>query len=237
MLRKCANLVLFALVSLGPAFSQSTAITPRFDLADVHLNREMNPTPEVTGGVLRGGRYELRQASMLDLIATAWRVDADTVLGGPTWLQMDRFDVIATAPTNTPQEKVRLMLQNLLADRFKLAVHKDMKPLPVFALVAGNGKPKLKESDGSGNAACQSKREQGTIPYLVVSCRNMTMDEFAQHSARDIGALYQQADRGPVRTEGRLGLRFQIYPVECHCARRCPARASRFSTLWKNNWV
>src|ERR1700744_2609818 len=174
MLRKCANLVLFALVSLGPAFSQPSAITTRFDLADVHPNREMSPTPEVTGGVLRAGRYELRQASMLDLIATAWRVDADTVLGGPTWLQIDRFDVIATAPANTPPEKVRLMLQNLLAERFQLAVHKEMKPLQAFALVAGNSKPKLKESDGSGNAACQSKREQGAVAYLVVSCRNMT---------------------------------------------------------------
>src|ERR1700743_2779290 len=100
MLRKSASSVLFALVSLGLAFSQPSAITTRFDLADVHANRETNPTPEVTSGVLRGGRYELRQASMLDLIATAWRVDADTVLGGPAWLQMDRFDVIATAPVN-----------------------------------------------------------------------------------------------------------------------------------------
>src|SRR5580700_9095040 len=102
MMRKCANIILIARVSLGTAFGQSAAITPRFDLADVHLTREMNPTPEVTGGVLRGGRYELRQASMLDLIVTAWRVDADTVLGGPAWLQMDRFDVIAMAPGSTP---------------------------------------------------------------------------------------------------------------------------------------
>jgi uncharacterized protein (TIGR03435 family) len=57
---------------------------------------------------------------MLDLIATAWRVAPDTVLGGPAWSQMDRFDVTATAPINTKQEKVRLMLQNLLADRLNL---------------------------------------------------------------------------------------------------------------------
>jgi uncharacterized protein (TIGR03435 family) len=81
------------------------------------------------------------------------------------------------------------MLQNLLADRFKLVLHKEMKPLPVFALVAGNGKLKLKESDGSADAACQSKREQGTMPYLVVSCRNMSMDEFAQ-TLRGISAPY-----------------------------------------------
>ncbi len=210
MLRNGANLILLALVSLGPAFSQSPAITPRFDLADVHPDREMNSTPEVTGGVLRGGRYELRQASMLDLIATAWRVDPDTVLGGPTWLQMDRFDVIATAPINTSREKVRLMLQNLLADRFKLTLHKEMMPLPVFALVAGNGKLKLKESDGSGDAACQSKREQGTIPYLVVSCRNMSMDEFAQ-ALRGISAPYINrpiVDRSGLKGEWDFDFRF-----------------------------
>jgi uncharacterized protein (TIGR03435 family) len=179
-MRKVATIGVIALVSLGPALSQSTVIAPRFDLADVHPNHELNPTPEVTGGVLRGGRYELRQASMLDLIATAWRVDADIVLGGPTWLQMDRFDVIATAPADTPPEKIRLMLQNLLAERFKLAVHKEMKPLPAFALVAGKSKPNLKESDGSGKAACESKREQGGTPYLLVSCRNMNLEEFAQ---------------------------------------------------------
>jgi uncharacterized protein (TIGR03435 family) len=210
MVRKCANIILVALASIGPAFSQSTAITPRFDLADVHLNREMNPTPEVTGGVLRGGRYELRQANMLDLIATAWRVDTDTVLGGPTWLQIDRFDVIAMAPANTPPEKVRLMLQNLLAERFKLAVHEDMKPLPAFALVAGNSKPKLKESDGSGNGACQSKREQGGVPYLVVSCRNMTMDEFTQN-LRGISAPYINrpiVDRSGLKGDWDFDFRF-----------------------------
>jgi uncharacterized protein (TIGR03435 family) len=196
----------------------------------------MNPTPEVTGGVLRGGRYELRQASMLDLIATAWRVDPGTVLGGPAWLQMDRFDVIATAPINTSHEKVRLMLQYLLADRFKLVLHKEMKPLPVFALVTGNGKLKLKESDGSGDAACQSKREQGTIPNLVVSCRNMSMDEFAQ-SLRGISAPYINrpiVDRSGVKGEWDFDFKLRRgVPL----SRKCPAIAWRFSTLWKNNWV
>jgi uncharacterized protein (TIGR03435 family) len=147
---------------------------------------------------------------MLDLIATAWRVDPDTVLGGPGWLQIDRFDVIATAPNNTPQETVRLMLQNLLADRFKLILHEEMKPLPVFALVAGNGKLKLREPNGSGDAACLSKREQGTIPYLAVSCRNMSMDEFAQ-TLRGISAPYINSpilDRSGLKGEWDFDFRF-----------------------------
>jgi uncharacterized protein (TIGR03435 family) len=56
---------------------------------------------------------------------------------------------MTTTPTDTRPEKVRLMLQNLPTERFKLAVHKEMKPPPAFALVARNSKPKLKESEGS----------------------------------------------------------------------------------------
>jgi uncharacterized protein (TIGR03435 family) len=145
----------------------------------------------MTGGVLRGGRYDLRRATMVDLIRIAYSVDPDTVLGGPNWLETDRFDVIAKAPPITSPEVVKQMLQALLADRFKLVLHKDMKPLPAFVLTLGKGKPKLKESDGSGNTGCQGqpqKPEPGTVPYAMVSCRNVTMDAFAQNLRLMAGA-------------------------------------------------
>ena len=107
------------------------------------------------GGVFRSGRYELRQATMLDLIKTAYGVDPETVVGGPSWLESDRFDVTAKAPPATSAETANLMLQALLTDRFKLVVHKDMKLGPRFVLTVGKGKPKLKETDGSGELGCQ----------------------------------------------------------------------------------
>ena len=58
---------------------------------------------------------------MVDMIATAYNVNAEAVVGGPNWLGRDRFDVVAKAPQTTPQENVRLMLQDLLAQRFKVA--------------------------------------------------------------------------------------------------------------------
>ena len=54
---------------------------------------------------------------MLDLIKTAYGVDPDTVVGGPSWLESDRFDVTAKAPPATSAETANLMLQELLADR------------------------------------------------------------------------------------------------------------------------
>src|SRR5262249_44126395 len=83
-----------------PINSQKATVSqPRFEAADVHRSPSAtNPYNYASGGVLRGERYELRKATMLDLIKTAWNVDADTVFGGPNWLELDRFDIYAKAP-------------------------------------------------------------------------------------------------------------------------------------------
>jgi uncharacterized protein (TIGR03435 family) len=52
-------------------------------------------------GFYRGGRYVIRSKNMADLISTAYAVDPDKVLGGPNWLEVDRFDVLATPPSAT----------------------------------------------------------------------------------------------------------------------------------------
>jgi uncharacterized protein (TIGR03435 family) len=179
MMRPFAHISFVALLSAA-AFGQSTPTKPAFQIADVHVSAHAR-NPIMQGGVLRAGRYELRQATMLDLIKTAYGVDPETVVGGPSWLESDRFDVIAKAPPATSAETANLMLQELLTDRFKLVVHKDMKLGPRFVLTVGKGKPKLKEADGSGEPGCQLPPLQvppspGTISF---SCRNMTMAAFA----------------------------------------------------------
>jgi len=176
----------------GVALGQSASSLPAFEIADVHASgRSTNPFP--SGGVLRGGRYELRKATMVDLIRNAYGVDADKVIGGPSWLETDRFDVIALAPPTTSPETVKQMLQALLADRFKLTVHTESKSLPTYALTIGQGgKPKLKESDGSGNPGCRPQMQPpqpGAVPYAVASCRNVTMEAFAR-TLSGIGGAY-----------------------------------------------
>jgi uncharacterized protein (TIGR03435 family) len=77
----------------------------------------------------------------------AWKLS-----GGPGWLDTDTWDIAATLPPNMPadrQELMRqayLMLQALLADRFKLAVHRETRDQPVYELVVAKGGPKLKPS-------------------------------------------------------------------------------------------
>ena len=140
----------------------------------------MNPQTYRSGGFLRGGRYDVRKATMMDLIRLAYEVEPHAVIGGPDWLEFDRFDIAAKAPASTSPPQTRLMLQSLLADRFKLVLHKDVRPVPAFALKRGKDKPKIKEAEGSGDPQCMYQRQPDTSVYTVYSCRNMTMAGFAQ---------------------------------------------------------
>ena len=173
-------------VLLSGAISAQAPAKPSFDAADVQVRaRGSNPSPQMSGGVLRGGRYDLRNATMVDLISMAYGVDGSLVLGGPNWLETDRFDVIAKAPQTTSPGDVKVMLQGLLADRFKLALHKDTKPQQGYVLAAGSGRHKLKQAGGDTAAPgnCQpvpQAPDPGATPQNIAACRNMTMEMFVQ---------------------------------------------------------
>ena len=178
-----------AVLSLA-VFAQSAA-PPAFDIADVHASPHV-ANPFMRGGVLRGGRYDVRTATMVYLIRTAYGVDAERVQGGPSWLDIDRFDISAKAPKDATQESAKLMLRTLLAERFQLKVRMDNKPLPVYALSVGKGKPKLKESDPAAYSACRGEPQNpapSVIPYNVVRCTNRTMEQLAQ-DLRDFAGNY-----------------------------------------------
>ncbi|HTS28887.1 MAG TPA: TIGR03435 family protein [Bryobacteraceae bacterium] len=162
------------------AFAQPAQKPPAFDAAEIHASPHSSQ-PFMSGGILRGGRYVLRKATMVDLIRTAYAVEADNVVGGPAWLESDRFDITAKIPPDTSPETAPLMLQRLLAERFKLAVHNDTKPVDAFVLSMGKGKPKLKEAaEGAGAPGCTPQMMGGGTPGSIrVSCHNVTMAAFA----------------------------------------------------------
>jgi len=97
-------------------------------------------------------------------------------------LELDRFDVIAKVLPDTSPEAAKAILRGLLAERFQLSVHRDIKAVQAFALELDKGKSKFKPGDTSAAAGCQSSIERtqpGIAPYNVAICRNVTMDGFA----------------------------------------------------------
>ena len=99
-------------------------------------------------------RIAYRNMPMSMLVFEAYDIDRADVTG-PEWATSttvdytsyaDKFDVVATLPAGTSREQFRLMMQNLLAERFALRVHRERKEVPAYALVPAKNGPKLKES-------------------------------------------------------------------------------------------
>jgi uncharacterized protein (TIGR03435 family) len=181
----------FLVLLSGASPAQSPAAKPVFDIADVHVSPRLdwvkNPAHAMQGGFLTGDRYELRRATMLDLIRMAYNVDADKVSGGPSWLDYDRFEIVAKTKPGTRPEQLRLMLQALIEDRFRLAVKPDTRPAPVYVLSKGKGELKFSATaDRSNLSGCHDPRPvlDGGIRYSKIECRNITMDAFAERLRR-----------------------------------------------------
>jgi uncharacterized protein (TIGR03435 family) len=89
-----------------------------------------------------GDRVDIGNMSLAGLIQTAYRVKPYQV-SGPSWISGQRFDILANIPEGAAHDQVPEMLQELLAERFKLTIHRESKEHPVYALVVVKGGPKL----------------------------------------------------------------------------------------------
>jgi uncharacterized protein (TIGR03435 family) len=96
----------------------------------------------------------MSNVTLRDMIRQAYQVK-DFQISGPDWMNSTRYNVVATIPPKTAADQIPLMWQSLLADRFKLTLHRDKKELPVYALVVGKNGPKMKEAEDTGSPAPQ----------------------------------------------------------------------------------
>jgi len=199
------KLALLSLLAITFVFAQQ----PKFDLADVHVSTTAPRFAQNFGGVLREGRYVNRDATMLNLIVSAYGVSEDTIAGGPGWLSSDLFDVIAKVPDGTTPATANLMLQTLLAERFGLIIHKGTAPVPRFVLSVGKGGSKLKA--GSGSPGCQPQPQAGggrgpndaaSQPNQKVACHNLTAAAIATNLRQMAGGYLDHDVIDSTKLEG-----------------------------------
>jgi uncharacterized protein (TIGR03435 family) len=88
---------------------------------------------------------KFNNVSLAKLIELAYDVK-EYQISGPDWMSSARFDISAKVPAGTTKAQSKVMLQNLLADRFKLVLHHSTKESSIYALLVAKGGPKLKES-------------------------------------------------------------------------------------------
>jgi uncharacterized protein (TIGR03435 family) len=134
----------------GPVSTMLGGADPSFEVATVR------PSPVGVEGPrysLRGRTFVAAAASLRDLIKFAYGVHASQIVGAPAWVASDRHDVEGVpGGQGIPNDRqFRAMLQKLLADRFRLAFHREQRELPAFVVVLGSGTPKLTPTQSPGS--------------------------------------------------------------------------------------
>jgi uncharacterized protein (TIGR03435 family) len=184
---ECLVTVMIALGSslacvIATAQSQNPKAGPAFDSVEIRA-AVPNTMPQMRS-MFGNGRYELRNATALDLIRTAWAVGVDNISGGPDWLDLNRYDVIASAPATATPETLRTMLQGMLKDRFQLSVRNGDKDQAAYAVTVPK-KPELKPSDGTESSECKFEPVRAVprgvpLPPMTLVCSNVTIPAFVK---------------------------------------------------------
>jgi uncharacterized protein (TIGR03435 family) len=156
------------------AQTPATTERPSFEVASVKPNKTGDGRTMIMNQP--GGGMVGTNITLGILIRLAYQLQDFQIVGAPDWIANEHFDVIAkptvdrpaTSPAGPPGSTTRLMLQSLLADRFKLAAHPDTRQLPMYALVLArtDGKlgPQLRPSTTDCDAVMAAGRGRGGPP-------------------------------------------------------------------------
>jgi uncharacterized protein (TIGR03435 family) len=176
---------------------------------------DVKPSPPTTAErymrLQRGGRVDA-EGPLKDFIGYAFDIAAnlraDTLIGGPSWIETERYAVVAKAmntgnvvlptgerseatslETPPPVNMVRLMFRALLADRFGLLIHNEDRPTTVYALIASKVESsKLKKADPSERSNCKPDRD--AAPMIGFICQNTTIGDLAYMLEQRAGAYF-----------------------------------------------
>ncbi len=135
-----------SLISCCVAFGQQPPQKITFEVASIKPAAPMPMGKMAVGMNSDAGMLRYTNVSLKDCIRTAYRVK-DFQVQGPDWIESTRFDIVAKLPADSTKDQIPEMLQTLLADRFKLTLHRETKEHAIYALIVGKGGPKLKPAE------------------------------------------------------------------------------------------
>jgi uncharacterized protein (TIGR03435 family) len=142
----CSLMLAGSLVPRWIAFAQQP-VNPSFEVASIKPSPPPDGKPILVGMVSDPNRFKGSFVTLPDLIARAYGIDHSRISGGPPWVSSDHYEVIAMLPRDTPADRIPLLLQTLLSERFKLSVRRESRMTRIYALVPAKGGPKLKRSE------------------------------------------------------------------------------------------
>ncbi len=146
------------------AFAQDR---PAFEVASVRAVKPgANAEPSVEPSP---GGLTMRSKNLIGLLMWAYRIDEANQISGPDWILTQDFDITAKAAGPVSTDQLRLMLQTLLEERFKLALHREQKIVPLYSLLVDKGGPKIHEVRKEPQNGGRIEWTNGVFTYQMVN--------------------------------------------------------------------
>jgi uncharacterized protein (TIGR03435 family) len=132
---------------------RQTALRLAFEVASIKPSGPNSPPTSISSSP---GRFTTSATSLRRLVTWAYDVGDDRLVGAPDWLDSSRFDISATVPPKEQdeepvRERLKVMMQSLLADRFRLVSHRETRELPIYALLVDRSGPKIQLRDAGAD--------------------------------------------------------------------------------------
>jgi uncharacterized protein (TIGR03435 family) len=157
------------------AQTQTASAGPRFEVASIKQNK--SGTSGVRVQVLPGGRYTASNVTLHQLIRDAYRLQNFQLSGGPSWINIDKFDItaiaeggnipdpFAAAQSDGAPDPLSLMMRDLLAERFKVTVHTETREGPIYAILMARSDGRLGPQLHKATVDCAAEaRARGNAP-------------------------------------------------------------------------
>jgi uncharacterized protein (TIGR03435 family) len=128
------------------------------------------------------GKLDYYNMSLVEIMGQAYRVQQNQIESADSLLP-DRFDIHAIIPAGTAADQIPPMLQTLLRDRFKLALHRETRQLPVYALTTAKNGSKLKPAESASGITSDTNRTGWHVSAKT------TMPQFAEFLARKLDRI------------------------------------------------
>jgi uncharacterized protein (TIGR03435 family) len=190
----CAARTIAATPSQAPRAADAE---PAFEAASIRLSRSSDTARSLK---FEAGTVSATNVTVKHLMWQAFSVQDFQIMGGPGWLETERYDVVARAAGNPTPEQVRAMLRRMLAERFALDVEQTTRDRPVYLLVRaradGTLGPQLRPATGSCAGAAPTKGCGAAVGDGTLVSPGLTMSRLA-------GELTGFLDR---RVQDRTGL-------------------------------
>jgi len=244
---RMGNCIGLALLSAFAAHTQTTDASLTFEVASVKPSPPLDPSKGIRVGCTGGPgtkdptRWTCTNLTVPRLISMAYDLQRYQMAQEPTINEADRYEVTAKLPEGTTREQLRVMQQNLLKERFKLAIHFEPKEMSGYELVVAKGGPKLKETEppkeGAENAPpvifSSNNRNKEGFPIVPRGARGMISVSgkaswgSPDATAKDIASMLgSQLNRPVVDATGLTGKYEAVLMWVSENAMRAPAVAA-----------